>query len=76
MNDGIHGMAREHVAQTIRIGEAAVLDRSPLHCPSVALAQVVEDDRRMARFGQEFCRVAADVAGTAGHEYAHGVIMD
>ena len=33
----------EHVREAFRIGEAAALERSPLHRPVVPLAQVVED---------------------------------
>src|SRR5262245_24232825 len=72
MNHGVDWMARKHLAQANGIPQAAALDRSPFHRPVVALTQVVEHDWRMSGCGEELRRVTADVAGAAGHEYAHG----
>jgi uncharacterized OsmC-like protein len=37
----------------------------------MALAEIIEDDRRVTRSGQQGCHIAADVPGAAADENPH-----
>ena len=71
VHDGVDAVAREHIAQAIRVDQRAPFERPPLDGPLMALREVVEDDRLMTASGEELCGVAADVSGAARHENVH-----
>ena len=77
VNDGIHGMARQHLAQIApdrtgcrrSIGPHFTAQSWPWLRSSKTMGEWPD-------VGQELRRVAADVAGPAGHQYTHGLFID
>ena len=68
-------MAREDLARAAPGRTGCRARGSPFHGPVVALAHVVEDDGHVSRCREQLRGVAADVAGAAGHENAHGLVI-
>jgi hypothetical protein len=59
-------MGLQNLPDTISVGDIPDLERSPLDCPAVSPAKVVQYYGLIAVASQRFARMAADVASASG----------